>query len=50
MSKTWKCRLGWHAWIRRPANPDPNLKVCRRCGKHTDVGGLGGLGARFGPG
>jgi hypothetical protein len=50
MSKPWKCRLGWHAWVRRPGNPDPNLKRCRRCGKNTDVGGLGGLGARFGPG
>ena len=50
MSKPWKCRLGWHSWVRRGDTQDPNAKVCVRCRKQTYVGGIGGLGSRFGPG
>ncbi|MET0416753.1 MAG: hypothetical protein ABW022_12115 [Actinoplanes sp.] len=39
MSKPWRCRLGWHSWVRRHGTPDPNAQVCRRCGKHRDYGG-----------
>ena len=39
MKKPWKCRLGWHSWVRRHDTPDPSAQVCLRCGQHTQVGG-----------
>ena len=42
MGKSWKCRIGWHAFVRRPNDGDPNHKMCARCHKWRDFGGLWG--------
>jgi len=39
MTKSWKCRLAWHSWVRRHDTQDPSARVCRRCGKQSYVGG-----------
>jgi hypothetical protein len=47
MSKPWKCRLGWHEYVRQSRHDNPNHQICLRCGKkqNTDTGMmLGGMG------
>ena len=47
MAKSWKCRLGWHEYLRRAEHDNPNHQVCVRCGKkrNLDTGNmLGGMG------
>jgi hypothetical protein len=44
MRKSWKCLLGWHAYVRdRPPRgrvASPNQQVCRRCGKKRNIDAL----------
>ena len=47
MSKPWKCRLGWHSWVRYEA-PNPSARKCRRCDKKTIIGH--GVFGPMGPG
>jgi hypothetical protein len=49
MGKPWKCRFGWHAFVRETGQDNPNHQICIRCGKKRNLdtgmmlgGGLGG--------
>ena len=47
MSKPWKCRFGWHTFVRESGHDNPNHQICIGCGKkrNVDTGTmLGGLG------
>ncbi|RFU20863.1 hypothetical protein [Geodermatophilus marinus] len=54
--KPLRCRFGLHSYVQRhpdgerPAGPDH--RICRRCGKHTDVpfGNVPGMGLGGGGG
>ena len=39
--KPLRCRLGLHAYVQRHPEDErlrgPDAKVCRRCGKHSDI-------------
>ena len=49
MAKSWKCRIGWHAWVRRPGDDDPNHRMCARCHKGRDhIVSMWGAGGGFG--
>jgi hypothetical protein len=48
MRKSWKCRIGWHAYVRQPGHDDPNDQICLRCQKKRGASVFGESGARFG--
>jgi hypothetical protein len=51
MAKTWKWRIGWHAYVRRPGDDDPNHQICLRYHqKRSAVSALFGIGGGGGGG
>jgi hypothetical protein len=48
MSKPWKCRIGWHAYVRQAGHDDPSHQICLRCQKKTGYSVFGGGAGRFG--
>jgi hypothetical protein len=35
--KDWRCRLGWHRWVKQTNDDGQQYLVCARCGKYDDV-------------
>ncbi len=44
MGKPWKCRIGWHEYVRQPGHDDPNDQICLRCRKKRNASSIVPLG------
>ena len=44
MGKPWKCRIGWHQYVRRAGHDDPNDQICLRCHKKRNASSMMPLG------
>jgi hypothetical protein len=44
MGKPWKCRIGWHQYVRQAGHDDPNDQICLRCHKKRNASSMMPLG------